>query len=316
MVARVSGSYVEVHATQGEGDPVRADLAGVYVSPHITALARALVSGTVIEVHAAISDAEPPAELPTPSPPAICYSTIEPCHTEDCSGFDEVVALLPPGQLWQLDRDSVYTRYIRALGDVKTELNRRICREWNEGSACKAVRLQSYWANFYSFPECVNLTGERLCDWISLALDPTCPPGSLGFLQRAVDFVFPDYEPGEVAVSVNYPDFMGNSASPNMLCADQNAIVITAPVGVYRFEVMQEPVIADHFDPQDGVNSCRRYFIPEIDCLRKCVFPLGLSVGYKTVDGGPDNVDIYGVPDIAREARNPPFIVCEERCDG
>lgn len=247
---------------------------------------------------------------------ASCAPPIEPCHVGECDGLDEVRALLPLGQLWQLDRDSVYTRYINALGDIKTEWNRRICQEWNEGNACKAVRLQSYWAEFYSFPECMPLTGEALCNWISIALDPNCRPGSLGFLQRAIDFVFPDSEPGTVVVSVNYPDFGGNSASANSLCADENAIVITAPPEFFRFELVSEPIISDYAYAQDGVEPCRRYFIPEIDCLRKCVFPLGLSVGYKTFDGGPDNVDIYGVPPTAREARNPPFILCEERCDG
>lgn len=312
--AAVSGAFIEVHATQSERDPANADVFGAYVEPHITLVKNAVVYGAYAEVHVAVErEKSPPEHKP---PPAICYTVVEPCHTADCDGLDEVRALLPPGQLWQLDRDSVYTRYIRALGDIKTEWNRRICAEWNESNPCKAVRLQSYWADLYGFPECVPLTGAALCAWISIALDPNCRPGSLGFLQRAIDFVFPDYDAGTVTVSVNYPDFGGNTASANSLCADENALVITAPPEFYRFELVNDPVISDYAHAQDGVEPCRRYFIPEIDCLRKCVFPLGLSVGYKTVDGGPDNVDIFGVSDLARAVRNPPFIVCEERCDG
>ena len=312
--ARVSAAIIEVHSTQTERDPANAELFGSYVEPHITLLKNALVFGVYAEAHVAVErEKSPPEHKP---PPFVCYTTGEPCHTADCDGLDEVRALLPPGQLWQLDRDSVYTRYIRALGDIKTEWNRRICAEWNESNPCKAVRLQSYWADLYGFPECVPLTGAALCAWIAIALDPNCRPGSLGFLQRAIDFVFPDHDAGTVTVSVNYPDFGGNTASANSLCADENALVITAPPEFYRFELVNDPVISDYAHAQDGVEPCRRYFIPEIDCLRKCVFPLGLSVGYKTVDGGPDNVDIFGVSDLARAARNPPFIVCEERCDG
>lgn len=312
--ARVAATLIEVHSTQTERDPANADLFGNYIEPHITLLKNAVVYGVYAEAHVAVErEKSPPEHKP---PPAVCYTVIEPCHTDECDGFDEVRALLPLGQLWQLDRDSVYTRYIRALGDIKTEWNRRLCGEWNEGNPCKAVRLRPYWADLYSFPECVPLTGERLCAWIALAVDPLCRPGSLGFLQRAIDFVFPDDPPGTVSVSVNYPDFGGNSAAPNSLCADENAIVITAPPEFYRYELVSDPLISDYAYAQDGVEPCRRYFIPEIDCLRKCVFPLGLSVGYKTYDGGPDNVDIYGVSSLSREARNPPFILCEERCDG
>ncbi len=216
---------------------------------------------------------------------------IEPCHIRDCDGYDEVLALLPPGKIWNPDRGGTYGAYIRALGDIKTELNQRICQEWNELNPCTADRLLPYWASVYNLPGCALQDGQSLCEWIALLQDTDCPPGSLGFLRRAIEFVAPG---AGIEIAVTYPDTGANCPCPDKPCADANPIVITSPAENYYYAIV--PGDFPH-ESQDGANGCRQYFIPEIECLRPCIFPFGLGVGYKTDPIGPDGQDIWGVPD-------------------
>ena len=244
-----------------------------------------------------------------------CPAPLEPCHVGECDGLNEVIALLPPGQIWQIDRAGVYTNYIRALGHIKTELNKQICAIWGEVNPCTANQLLPFWADFYGFPECLPLTQVSLCKWLTIVNDPGCPIGTLGFLQAAIDFVLPPINGlSQAKIAVNHTDYFGNSGHPESRCANGNTLVITGNPDIFRYQTRPNLSIFDSFDAQDGINGCRTYFIPEIECLRRCVFPLGLSVGYKTVTSGPNNVDIFGVPDTAQATRQPPYIICKELC--
>lgn len=219
---------------------------------------------------------------------------IEPCHVGDCDGFNEVVALLPRGRIWEPSRGGVYGAYIQALGDIKTQLNQRICGEWDELDPCKANRLLPYWRKVWSLPDCVD--DDRICDWIAL-VQGDCPPGSLGFLRAAIEFVAPGKG---ITIDVSYPDIGANCPCPTDPCADNNPIVITAPPEAYSWaESLDDEPIASQDD-----ETCREYWIDEIECLRRCVFPFGLAIGYKTNPIGPEGQDIYGVP-LANEAERP-----------
>lgn len=222
--------------------------------------------------------------------------TIEPCHDRDCDGYDEVLALLPPGKIWNPARGGTYGNYIRALGDIKTELNKRICQEYRELNPCTAERLLPYWIRVYSLPACVDQTAEKLCEWIEL-LQGDCPIGSLGFLRRAIEFVAPGKG---ITIDVTYPDLGANCPCPDRPCAADNPLIVKAPPGAFFYDLIDGDFL-HHY--QDGVNGCRVYFIPEIECLRPCIFPFGLGVGYQTDQTGPDGQDIYGVPDENQMAR-------------
>lgn len=222
---------------------------------------------------------------------------IEPCHVGDCDGLDEVIALLPPGKLWDVNRGGVYGAYMHALGDIKTELNKRICQEWLELNPCTSERLFCYWADIYSLPKCVEHTQENLCEWIEL-LHGDCPIGSLGFLRSAIEFAAPGKG---ITVEVSYPDLGANMPCADNTCAAENALLVTAPPEAFFYDTID---VDYPREPQDGVDGCRVYFIPEIECLRPCIFPFGLSVGYQTNPIGPAGEDIYGVPD-ANQAQKP-----------
>lgn len=232
---------------------------------------------------------------------------IEPCHAHACDGYDEVVALLPPGRIWNPERGGTYGAYVRALGDIKGQLNARICQEWAELNPCTAVRLLPYWARVWSLPGCVAQTAGKLCEWIAL-VQGDCPPGSLGFLRRAIDFVAPGKG---ITIAVSWPDAGANCPCPDKPCAADNPLVVTAPPGAFFYDLTERDF---PFESQDGVNGCRDYFIPEVECLRACVFPFGLGVGYRTDPPGPDGQDIFGVPDANQLARPQWRRGCDPTC--
>lgn len=224
-----------------------------------------------------------------------CPVALEPCHVELCDGLGEVVNLLPSGSLWSVERGGVYASYIRATGHIKSKLNERICQEQGELNPCTSVRLFDYWASVYSLPPCVSQDTDTLCQWIDLIYDPSCPIGSLGFYQRVIDFVAPAKG---ITISVNVPDIFSSELCATKPCADDNPIVITAPPACFFYDA--ECRDYPH-EPQDGIDSNKQYFIPEIECLRRCVLPFGLSIGYKTDPTGPNGEDIFDVP-VANEA--------------
>lgn len=205
--------------------------------------------------------------------------TVEPCHNNPCDGIDEVARLLPKGRLWSLSRDSQAARYFKALGAVKSEINRAICQEWDELNPCKTIRLFDYWAKIYCFPNCVE--PERFCDWVELMEDRSCPVGSIGFYRKVIDFVLPDKS---VTVDFRQRGLLASQCANDSPRAADNVICITAPADCYSYEAS-----SDTF--QDGVNG-RCYFIPEIECLRFYVLPL-VSLGYKTTEINPNGSDIY-----------------------
>lgn len=220
-----------------------------------------------------------------------CPATPEVCHNEPCDGIDEVAALLPTGRIWSIGRGGVYAGWMKALGCINLEMSTAICQEWAEVDPCTSSRLLPYWISVYSMPPCVDQTADNLCAWIDLITDPDCPVGSVGFYQRAIDFVLPA---AGVTVEFADPSFEGVCSQIDSTCLEENFIQITAPPEVFYFE---ESIRDFPMDPQDPNNPCRCYFIPEIECLRYGVFPIGLSLGYQTDPRGPDNEQIFGVPD-------------------
>jgi hypothetical protein len=225
---------------------------------------------------------------------------LEPCHSGECDGFNEVLALLPQGKIWRPADSSVHGRFIAALGHIKTEWNQAICQVWGDANPCTARATFDYWAGVYGFPPCAPQTNAKLCEWIAL-LDGPCPIGSLGFYQAAIDFV----APGAGIVITRGAD--KSCWSSSQLCPTDNALVVTAPPAAYRFYTL------DIDEPYDDPN-CRVYFIPAIECLKKCVFPFGFGVGYRTsvTDDG-----VYGVPATAEAPFTQLYYKCEvDNCDG
>lgn len=236
-----------------------------------------------------------------------CVTVIEPCHDDDCSGLDEVTALLPNGRIWSIDRGGTYAGFVKALGHVKTDINQAICQVWNELDPCQSIALFDYWAALYKLPECVDQTQENLCLWIALLYDSSCPIGSLGFLNAAVDFVAPA---AGITLTLNQDSFAGEWQGDSP-CVDSNSLVVSAPAASFFYE----EVSRDYpHEAQDGENACRTYFIPEIECLRYKVFPFGLSVGYQTDTANPNGSAIFNVP-VANIAEKPQtFIDCGQEC--
>ena len=236
-----------------------------------------------------------------------CKKSVEPCHTSECSGLEEVVALLPHGSIWNVSNGSTFAQYAKALGHVKTELNKRICQEFNEMNPCKSVRLFEYWARLYKLPECVDQTPEKLCEWLDIIYDRSCPIGSVGFLRKAIEFVAPDLT---FQIEVNYPDGFGHCWCGDNVCVDENPIVITVDSDDLHYEMVG---VDRPSEAQDGVDPCKTYFVPEIQCLRDTVFPYGLGVGFKTTVPGPNGEPIHGV---SNQSINPykPYTCFKEPC--
>ena len=234
-----------------------------------------------------------------------CITNLEPCHTDDCDGFDEVISLLPYGPLWSPDRRSIYGQYIRALGHIKTELNQMLCA-MADMSPCSSEWMFKYWAKVYKLPDCVDQTPEKLCEWLGI-LFGDCPIGSLGFIRKAINFVNPDLV---FDITLNVPDGFANGwRSDDWFCADNNMLVFkTAAKNLRYFDFDGD---YPH-ELADGVNACRRYFIPEVECLRPCIFPMGLSVGYKTTEIGEYDINNWEVIELS--TRPPLSLICD--CTG
>lgn len=234
-----------------------------------------------------------------------CISDIEPCHIDDCDGFNEVVSLLPNGPLWNPDRQSIYGQYIRALGHIKTELNRVLC-SMSDMLPCSSEWMFQHWAKVYKLPDCVEQTPEKLCEWLDI-LFGDCPIGSLGFLRKVINFVNPNLV---IDFELNVPDGFANGwKSDNLFCADNNILVIKTEAKNYRYYEFE----GDYpHESADGTNACRRYFIPEVECLRPCIFPIGLSVGYKTIETGNYDINNWEFAEIGERPKS--SLICD--CTG
>lgn len=217
----------------------------------------------------------------------------EVCRPDACTGSREVDALTRGlGPLFRRSRGGVIGGMLQAIAEWKTCLVRALCREFAEGDPCTATRLLPVYANLYAFPSCVALTGDAMCRWIALVGDRTCPPGSPGFLKKAIAFAAPGKD-----IALTRRPLDGPPLADNEQCPEENAFLFTAPAECFAFWT----VARDYpFDPLDGVNPCRRYVIPEIECLRTTIFPHGASVGYRTDPPGPQGEAIWGVPDAAQ----------------
>lgn len=221
----------------------------------------------------------------------LCCDFIEPCHASECAGVEEVQALLPNGRIWDISRNSTSSRYFRAVAHIKSSLNMLLCQQYEELEPCKSVRLFDYYTKLYSLPPCAPQTQESLCEWIGIIYDKDCPIGSLGFYQKVIDFISPN---NEITLTLNLPDIFSHEWRSHTLKADEAHLIVTAPPNSYNW--FSGPII-EGYSGQDGQNPDRKYFIPEIECLKRCIFPFGLSIGYKTDPSGPNGEDISGVGD-------------------
>lgn len=213
---------------------------------------------------------------------------LERCHSDDCDGLNEVVKLLPSGGLWDISRDTSLSRHMKALGHAKSCINQRICQEFNESDPCKSVRLFDYWANRFGLPSCFPRTQEALCDWIDLINDDSCPVGSVGFLRKAVSLAIPE---ATFSHNLDCPSF---GCMPCCDTTSQAPFVISAPPELFYYE---ELCCYKSVPPQDGVNANRFYFIPELDCLKHEVFPVGFAVSAVTNPQGANGEPVFGVPE-------------------
>lgn len=239
-----------------------------------------------------------------------CCTYLEPCHNQECDGFNEVLDLLPKGILWDPTRPSTYGKYVQALGHIKTEINIAICQELVEWDPCRAKRLFSFWAEMFKLPDCVDQTPEKLCEWLGIIYDKKCPIGSIGFLRKAIDFVDQD---NNIQIRSNPRDFQAPCWCPSdRVCVDNNSIVFTAPPEEYAYYVnkLDRPSNA-----QDGIDPCKFYFLPAVECLRCCVLPFGLTIGYETDPRSPDGYPIYNVPEENVADRPECNVICREECN-
>ena len=212
---------------------------------------------------------------------------LEPCHSDPCDGVEEIVKLLPQGDLWDVSKDTNLGAHFRALGDIKSYLNEIICQEWNEIDPCKSRRLFSYWADRLGYPACLPQCSEFLCDWIDLTNDPDCPVGSFGFLRRLIELVAPD-------VTVTFTNHFQDGKCEEQNCICGAGIVLEASPNLFYYDTID---IDYPMDALDGKNVCRSYFIPEINCIRGMFFPIGKRVAYATNPRGVNGEQISGVPE-------------------
>ena len=222
----------------------------------------------------------------------------EGCHDGPCDGHEEVARLMRGmGPLFEGRKDGVVGGLVNAFGQWKSKINGAMCQEWREGDPCLAHRLLPVHARRWAFPACADLTSENLCKWIDLVR--SCPPGSRGFIAAAIEFVLPGKN-----ITLDWQVIDGKAywqASDRRAC--ENCLIVNAPPDCFAF-VEECRDLLGHV--QDGANPERRYFIPEIECLRRAAFPIGLSVGYRTDPQGPNGEEIYGVTGEA--ACDPPAI--------
>lgn len=227
-----------------------------------------------------------------------CAGLTEDCHDQPCDGHNEVSALIRGlGPIFE-GRRGVIGQILAAMGAWKTCLNIALCREFCEDDPCKTVRHFARHARLWRFPSCVPQDNGTLCAWIALQTDPSCPPGTVGWLRKVIDFVMPDKS---VSVEITPPKEISNCAADSAVAAE-NAIIITAPPECFKSAL------------EAAGDRCRlRYFIPEIDCIRSSVLPFGVGIGLRTDPPGPNGEDIWGVTaDPICPAPPRPFLLKEK----
>lgn len=160
-----------------------------------------------------------------------------------------------------------------------------------------------FYLEVYALPPCVEQTAEKLAEWIEIVSDPSCPIGTVGFLKKAVEFVAPEKI---IQITINKPTIFGLNWETSSPVADENFMVVRAKPEFFFYELFGDTECVEQNIQageilQDGINDDRRYFIPEIECLRACVFPFGMSLGYKTINDPVSEFDIADVP-LANQA--------------
>lgn len=185
-----------------------------------------------------------------------------PCAQDACESLSEIAALLPSGRLWELREGRNFTRFWCAVAEVMSRVRAGICQEWNEADPCQSVRTLERWAEIHCFPvHCVELTTEKMCEWIDFKAG--CGAGTEGFILGLMDFIGFDYSRYNLQLS----DGSGGT---------ERSITFSGP-----FDLFEEEFCGCDTSPLDVIrNPCGRIFIPEIDCIARDYFPVGLAVNY------------------------------------
>lgn len=228
-----------------------------------------------------------------------CCDITECCRADDCSGVDLIQSLLPNGPLWNMNAQTEHAAYWRATAEVFTELNKALCQEFAETNPCTSSRLLTMWAQVYCFPDCVELTTQRLCEFLALIFDPECPIGTIGFYKKVLAWVMcaTDETCGPVILEVNQRGAHAAEWRADFESANENTFVVIAPPSCYMY---------------DKVKDC--YFIPQVECLRRYVFPMGITLGYQTDPVGPNGEDVYNVPPENLGTKPQVYYECERQC--
>lgn len=213
-----------------------------------------------------------------------CYKRREPCPSDGCINYDLVQSLYPSGILWRVR--GVLGRFMEWQAMLFNDLMMMICQEEKEVIPCESQRLLPEWARLYGYPECVELTKERLCEWLGIINDPSCPIGSIGFYNRIFEFV-------DLSATVEYPNVgKGSPCCGKRDCPCQSDIVIVADPSEYFYVTRSDGLLKPI---QDLENPCNEYFIPAIECLR-CWISHEYSLGYATTGYTNCAHPISGVP--------------------
>lgn len=192
----------------------------------------------------------------------------EPCGQTPCEALTEIQWLLPPGAIWELREGRNLTRFWSAIAEAKSCLMDGICQEWNEADPCTATRTLERWARIWCFPtDCVDLTADKLCQWIDLIL--TCEPGTEGFILALLEFVEFDM----TDIEVKFSDCCEN------LFGARCGACITFCGPFERFTIEECDCTWSVFKTIQ--NPCGYVHLPEIECLRSRFFPVNIAVKYE-----------------------------------
>lgn len=181
----------------------------------------------------------------------------------------EIQALLPSGSIWELRKGRNFTRFWAAIADAKSELMGGICQEWAEADPCTSQRTLERWGAIWCYPsDCVELTPEKLCEWI--AFINTCGAGTEGFILGLFEFVGLDLG----ALDVEFTDCCTN------LFGKRCGVVVTISGDDALFSDSECDCNSDLF--QVFRSKCFPRVIPEIECLLPTHMPAGVNVEYQT----------------------------------
>lgn len=197
----------------------------------------------------------------------IC-TTYQPCGSLDVSRL--VAELLPKGCPWDLeDETRIHSQFWAAVVEAMETLQGNYCYEYEQANPCTATRNLERWAKLLRFPDCVELTTEKLCEWLAL-LNGQCAGPTLQFYRDLLVFLGID---DVVTVKFN--------TRPCVETTQRDLVFRTTRDRLRRWNLLEH----GWGRPMCGC------FIPQIECIRECLIPHNITVRYEATDvfrwGGP-----------------------------